>query len=262
MRSLLSQKRQSERSNGWKKRFLRPCINERVPSAVYFNSNRAITDDSLKNVHLRAIPMAAKLRLRYTLPGCTGKRITNVPGDITIRALISFIAQKHGVPVGTVSVDDGILDEDEPFAAFYDLQNQIFAFSKSVITSSDSSSSPAQLPFDPRSHQVEPPVSAYLRDFRGLKEIRVPGDGSFGTVKLFEYPQTQDKIAIKFFNRAAGSDTFFREIEALIRLTHPCILWIIHVLLHVPFRTFRSRSGAGGSGWHRPCRLIARISRH
>jgi serine/threonine protein kinase len=65
-----------------------------------------------------------------------------------------------------------------------------------------------------------------------LHKIRVLGEGAFGKVELFEDPTTHNKIAIKFFNRAAGSGPrgsaiFFREIEALIQLTHPCVLRIV-----------------------------------
>jgi serine/threonine protein kinase len=79
---------------------------------------------------------------------------------------------------------------------------------------------------------VEKPPSDYVRDFRGLKEIRVTREGAFGTVKLFVDPTTRNKIAIKFFDRAAGSgprgsDIFFSEVDALIQLTRPCVLRIV-----------------------------------
>jgi serine/threonine protein kinase len=84
--------------------------------------------------------------------------------------------------------------------------------------------------------QVELLMSASVRDFQQLREIQVIGEEPFETVKLFEDPQTHSKIAVKFFDRAAwldpdGSDRFFSEMEALVHLTHPCVLWTIRYCL-------------------------------
>jgi serine/threonine protein kinase len=75
-------------------------------------------------------------------------------------------------------------------------------------------------------------VSAYIRDFRGLREVRVLGKGSTGVVKLLEDPSTHGLIAVKFFDSAVaqasdGSSAFFREIDALVLLAYPCVLWIL-----------------------------------
>jgi serine/threonine protein kinase len=65
-----------------------------------------------------------------------------------------------------------------------------------------------------------------------LKKIRVLGKGSFGTVTLFEDPATHDMIALKAFDRCDDAtddmtQLFIREIEAMIRLRHPCVVAIV-----------------------------------
>jgi hypothetical protein len=75
--------------------------------------------------------------------------------------------------------------------------------------------------------------SAFVRDFRGMKEIRFLGEGSYGTVMLVEDESTHEQIAVKTFPED-DQDTcrlFFREIEFLIRLGHPCVIRIVGYFL-------------------------------
>jgi serine/threonine protein kinase len=56
--------------------------------------------------------------------------------------------------------------------------------------------------------------------------------GAFGVVKLLEDPSTCDQIAAQFFDSETAqasdrSSAFFREIDALVLLTHPCVLRIV-----------------------------------
>jgi hypothetical protein len=76
------------------------------------------------------------------------------------------------------------------------------------------------------------PASEYVRDFQGFREVRVLGRGSTGVVKLLEDPSTRGLAAVKFFDSAAarasdGSSAFVREIDALVRLIHPCVVRIV-----------------------------------
>jgi hypothetical protein len=121
--------------------------------------------------------MAAKLRLQYTVPDSTARRMMTVPGDMMIRALPAFIAQKHQADVDTALVSGCILNEDEPLDAFYESPNQIFAFSKSAnrsitATSGSSGGRPGSAlpPLHPKPRPVEQPLSACVGDFRGLRE--------------------------------------------------------------------------------------------
>jgi serine/threonine protein kinase len=71
--------------------------------------------------------------------------------------------------------------------------------------------------------------SGYVRDFRGL---RVLGRGAFGLVKLLEDPSTHDLIVVEFFDSETpqasdGSAAFFREVDALVLLVHPCVVRIV-----------------------------------
>jgi hypothetical protein len=61
--------------------------------------------------------------------------------------------------------------------------------------------------------------------------LLVLGQGAFGVVQLLEDPSTHDLIAVKFFDSETTkasdrSSAFFREIDALVFLTHPCVLRI------------------------------------
>jgi serine/threonine protein kinase len=73
-------------------------------------------------------------------------------------------------------------------------------------------------------------ASAWVRDFSGMTEVRTLGEGAYGTVTLVEEPSTREMIALKSFQGGATVEedlSFFREIEALIHLTHPCIVPIV-----------------------------------
>jgi serine/threonine protein kinase len=66
-----------------------------------------------------------------------------------------------------------------------------------------------------------------------MKEVRSHGKGSYGTVMLVEDEPTREHIALNTFP-AGGQDVselFFREIEFLIRLSHPCVLRIVGYFL-------------------------------
>jgi hypothetical protein len=144
-----------------------------------------------------SIAMASALLVKYTFPNSMAPRITIPPPGQTIRQLITFIAQKHGADVDTVSFDACILNEDEPLDTFSDSPNQFFAFLKSargpVITTSRPSVSrprPGQPPVCPKSPSITQPMSGYVRDFRSFKTLRVIGKGAFGKVKLPSIPMT------------------------------------------------------------------------
>jgi hypothetical protein len=150
---------------------------------------------------------------------------------------------------------------EESFDGFYESKDQLFVFLKAstpAITSPlplrsalpipsppDLSASDLPLPYGasresrsrpesscPASPADGGPVSDYVRDFRTLWEVRVLGKGVFGVVKLLEDPSTHHLIAVKFFDSETTlasdkSSAFFREIDALVLLTHPCILRIV-----------------------------------
>jgi serine/threonine protein kinase len=62
-----------------------------------------------------------------------------------------------------------------------------------------------------------------------MRKIRELGKGAYGTVTLVEDPSTHDLIALKTFHEPFDDITtvFFREIESLISLAHPCVVPII-----------------------------------
>jgi serine/threonine protein kinase len=179
--------------------------------------------------------------------------------------MISFIARMDGADVNELSLNDGEIPPEESFDGFYESRNQLFVFSKA---STPAITSPLSPPLPPTSASPIPPppdlsasdspvrsrpsrvsrsrdesscaaspagggpVSDYLRDFRGLREVRVLGKGAFGVVKLLEDPSTHDQVAVKFFDSETTlasdrSSAFFREIDALVLLTHPCVLRIV-----------------------------------
>jgi serine/threonine protein kinase len=82
--------------------------------------------------------------------------------------------------------------------------------------------------------EIPRPLSAWIKDFRCMKELAVLGDGKFGTVKLVEDPSTKKRIAVKFFKDEFFEDQshnatekFMKEVELLVTLQHPCILPIV-----------------------------------
>jgi serine/threonine protein kinase len=62
-----------------------------------------------------------------------------------------------------------------------------------------------------------------------MRKIRTLGKGAFGTVTLVEDPSTYDLIALKTFHEPSEdiAMVFFREIESVIGLVHPCVVPII-----------------------------------
>jgi serine/threonine protein kinase len=87
------------------------------------------------------------------------------------------------------------------------------------------------------------PVSAWVKDFRGMRKIRKLGRGAYGTVTLVEDPSTHEMIALKTFCGPVAdiTTTFFREVESLIRLVHPCVVPIVGYFL----ATTKSRAQIG-----------------
>jgi serine/threonine protein kinase len=71
--------------------------------------------------------------------------------------------------------------------------------------------------------------------------------GATGVVKLFEDPSTQGLVAVKFFESKVtqvsdDSLAFFREIDALVVLTHPCVVQIVGYCLATEVAsTYRDR---------------------
>jgi serine/threonine protein kinase len=93
-----------------------------------------------------------------------------------------------------------------------------------------------------------------VRGFRELREVRLIGKGAFGVVKLLEDASTHGQIAVKFFDSETPQasnrlSAFFREIDALDLLTHPCVLRIVGYCLET--QKFPSQIGTefavGGS---------------
>jgi serine/threonine protein kinase len=64
-----------------------------------------------------------------------------------------------------------------------------------------------------------------------MKTTQRLGRGTFGVVDLVEDPLTHEEIALKSFTRGdEGSDVtvpFTREVDMLIRLSHPCVIRIV-----------------------------------
>jgi hypothetical protein len=79
--------------------------------------------------------MAAELLVKYTLPDSTAPRMVIIPRCQKIGQLIAFIARTQGADVDAVSADGCVLNDHDPFDAFYNSPNQIFAFSKSASRS-------------------------------------------------------------------------------------------------------------------------------
>jgi serine/threonine protein kinase len=76
-------------------------------------------------------------------------------------------------------------------------------------------------------------ISDWVKDFTGMRKIRELSKGAYGTVTLVEDPSTHDLIALKTLHGPVTdiTTTFFREIESLIRLAHPCIVPIVGYFL-------------------------------
>jgi serine/threonine protein kinase len=95
-------------------------------------------------------------------------------------------------------------------------------------------------------------MSNLVMDFRGHQVIRVLGEGSFGTVTLVSDPSTGSEIALKTFNAKPGqdlSDVFFRELQSLVELAHPCVLQIVgySLLTHSRPAQIGTKFAANGS---------------
>jgi serine/threonine protein kinase len=83
------------------------------------------------------------------------------------------------------------------------------------------------------------PTSAWVTDFQMMRELRVLSEDAFRTVKLVEDPLKGDLVALKSFNLGTKmspdtSANFFREIETLVRLPHPCLIPIVGYYLQTP----------------------------
>jgi serine/threonine protein kinase len=166
--------------------------------------------------------MAAKLRMTFSLPGWALSETKIVRGGQTVQQVIDFIAEQTGADVDQVSLNGSFLTPDDSFDDFYDSVNQVFVFSKGSALSGSPPPEPS-----PSS-----PISLYTRNFQGMRTIRVLGEGAFGSVALVEDSSTGEKIALKSFRPPPTpgqsiSAVFFREIESLIALSHPCVLRII-----------------------------------
>jgi serine/threonine protein kinase len=79
-------------------------------------------------------------------------------------------------------------------------------------------------------------IAELIKDFSRMNTIRPLGRGTSGSVTLVEDPSTGQLIALKTFNLQEGgdlevSDVFFREIDSLVHLTHPCVVPIVGYFL-------------------------------
>jgi hypothetical protein len=171
----------------------------------------------------------------------------------TIQQVIDTIAKLNGADIDQLSLYGIFLDPDQKFDDYHESKNQLFIFSKATASSRLPSPPPAAPP-PSISHAGGQPTPAYVRNFRGLREVGVLGKGAFSIVKLFEDSSTRDLIAVKIFDSEAtqalsGSSAFFQEIDALIVLTHPCVLRIVEYCLAT--RVFPAQIGTefatGGS---------------
>jgi serine/threonine protein kinase len=83
-----------------------------------------------------------------------------------------------------------------------------------------------------------------------MREIRILGEGAFGRVVLVEDPSTHELIAVKSFSsRQDVTVAFFREVESLARLVHPCVLRLVGFSLPTPMSPalIGTRFAANGS---------------
>jgi serine/threonine protein kinase len=95
-------------------------------------------------------------------------------------------------------------------------------------------------------------MSARLRDFGKMTEIRTLGEGAYGTVTLVQEPWTREIIALESFQAGVEVEegsSFFREVESLIQLAHPCIVPIVGYSLKTATSPARigMRAAANGS---------------
>jgi hypothetical protein len=185
--------------------------------------------------------MTSKLRVKYKMSNAATGRLRMVNRGQTVQEVISFIGQIEGLDINKLSLDGFRLAPDDLFDDFYESKDQLFVFSTSESPSPPKPTSPVPPPERPHSGSTLPdppspasdrPVSEYVRDFCGLREVRVVGTGATGVVKLYEDPSTHELIAVRIFDSKAtqgsdGSSGFFREIDALVLLVHPCVLRIV-----------------------------------
>jgi serine/threonine protein kinase len=94
---------------------------------------------------------------------------------------------------------------------------------------------------------VVPVVAPWVKDFSEMRKVRELGEGAYGTVTLVEDPSTDDLIALKLFREPLASDAqtmtaFFREVESMICLRHPCVIPIVGY--SIDSRTLRAEIGS------------------
>jgi hypothetical protein len=82
---------------------------------------------------------------------------------------------------------------------------------------------------DPPSAAGAESVPACVREFRGLRDFRVLGNGPRRVARLFGDPPAHVLITIKLFDPEAsdGASLFFGEIDALVLLVHPRAVRIV-----------------------------------
>jgi serine/threonine protein kinase len=153
------------------------------------------------------------------MPNAQTTTLKSISRGLTVREVISAIRSCSACDVDEISLDGSTLHPDDDFDDFYESRNQIFVFSKVTQPSTQLS-----LP--------QPLVFQYLRDFSKVRQLRILGSGGHGSVTLVEDTSTGEKIVLKSFGRGRTgeqdiTETFFREIETLILLTHPCVVRII-----------------------------------
>jgi serine/threonine protein kinase len=72
--------------------------------------------------------------------------------------------------------------------------------------------------------ELEHDLAEWIIDFEPFEKVRTLGRGTYGVVKLMRNPRTKNEYAVKVFNNCGTDVSFLREIDALIALTHPCVL--------------------------------------
>jgi hypothetical protein len=79
--------------------------------------------------------MSETVRLKYSVPGCTAKKMRTIDLNQTIREVIFTIAKLDSVDVDELSLENCVLPGDEAFRYYCDPPGQFFVFSKSSSVS-------------------------------------------------------------------------------------------------------------------------------